>query len=931
MAADNPSDNARTRVVDNGAPLALAVGTLLGRYRVDGVLGQGGFGITYRATDTALNRAVAIKEYLPSDVAIRIDGSTVIPRSRTDAEDYDWGLKRFLDEAKTLAQHEAVPNVVRVYDFVEANGTAYMVMALVEGDNLSAILRQRGTLDEQELRAIVLPLLDGLEQLHEAGLIHRDIKPANIILRGGRSPTLIDFGAAREGLGRKSRSVTSILTPGYAPFEQYGSAGDQGPWTDIYALAATIYHGIAGKAPPDSVDRIRRDPMVPAVQAGAGKYSDAFLAAIDAGLKVDERERPQNAAQWRELFGGAAVPTIAPTTTQPVPVAPAAPPSASVPTSQPVSQPVSQPAPSLRPSIEQAPTPSILSAPPVARAGSRSKMMIAAGVAVVLIGGGVAAAVSMSGSSTPATPQAVKPDNASIQLAAAEKERIEADKRRTAELEKRLAEEETKRKAAEEQQAKMLADADRRRQAEDDARKKAEAEAENKRRLDEENRKRAEAEAENRKRIEEETRKKVETEFKAKAEEEAKKRQAEDEAKRKAEEAKKKVEDDAKKKAEDEAKKKAEDEAKKKAEQQKAVGTQVAAATPQAQQQAAPADPAAYVAQHWATSLRPKVEAALRQRGAFTDTVTGGPVKFDQIHSYRVVNVTPTQIILTVTYRNTPAAPGGHGSNTITSTDYVDTATFVNRAPDFPLVSVSAAARPSVQQQAAGVPASQQLAAAPAVDRAAIEAQHGAALRQRAEQAIRAKGPYTELQSGAIVSFVGLNRIDVVQASAAEVVVQASYQAQERSGFQRTHLQIVQLRFHNQPPSFPLIAAGQPSAPASAPSLQPPQSQVAAAAAAPDAAAYVAQHWSVMKPKIETALRQRGAITDTVSGGAMRFDQIYNYRVVYVTPAHVALAVTYRNVRAVPGGGNMTGTSADITETAIFQNQAPDFPLVSLK
>jgi actin-related protein len=592
--------------------------------------------------------------------------------------------------------------------------------------------------------------------------------------------------------------VTSILTPGYAPFEQYGSAGDQGPWTDIYALAATIYHGIAGKAPPDSVDRIRRDPMVPAVQAGAGRYSEPFLAAIDAGLKVDERERPQNAAQWRELFGGTPVPTMAPPTIQPVTVAPAAPPPVSVPYSQAMSQPVSQPAPSQRPSIEPPPPPSILSAPPTARAGSRGKMMIAAGVAVVLIGGGVAAALSMGGSSTPSAPQAVKPDNASIQLAAAEKERIEAEKKRTVELEKRLADEETRRKAAEESQAKVLAEAEKRRQAEEEARKKAEADAENKRRVDEENRKRAEAEAESRKRIEDETRKKVEAEFKTRAEEEAKKRQVEDETKRKAEEAKK-IEET--KKAE-EAKKKAEDEAKKKAEQ-KPAETQTAAS-------AAPTDPAGYVAQHWQV-MRPQVEASLKARGLVADPASSSSMRFDEIVSYRVVRVTADTVVVAVTARFTRGSIN-IGVGVGARADFAETATFRNQSPNFPMISL----------QSAG-------------------------------------------------------------------------------------------------------AAGGASA------ASPPQQQAAAAAPPADPVAYVAQHWTVMRPQVEAALTKRGVVIDGTSGIGMRFDQIYSYRIVQVTPAQIVLTVLYRNARAVPGAGHTTGNNADVTETAIFQNQPPTFPLVGVR
>jgi len=515
MAADNPTDeNARTRVVDSDAPQALGAGTQLGRYRIEGMLGQGGFGITYRAIDTSLDRPVAIKEYLPLEVAIRIDGSTVVPRTRKDGADYEWGLQRFLEEAKMLARHEAVPNMVRVYDFIEANGTAYMVMALVTGDNLAIVLRRRGTLPEAELKAIALPLLDGLGRLHEAGLVHRDIKPANIILSATGAPTLIDFGAARQALGRLSRSITSIVTPGYAPFEQYGSAGEQGPWTDIYALAATLYHGVTGKPPPDSVDRIRRDPMVPALQAGGGRYTEGFLLAIDTGLKVDETERPQIAEQWRALLTeGSQV--IAPVVAQPTP-------SAAQPVSRPPSRPLSQPvsATSSQP-VSQVPPPSILAASPAARAGSR-KTMIAVGVAAAVIAGGAAVALTMGSSNTPSSPSVAKPTtpDPAIQAAAAEKQR-------TADLEKRLAEEAESRKKLEAQ----IAEAEVKRKAEEEARRKAAEEV----RLKAEAETREKAETENRRRIEEDTRKKVEAEFKAKAEEA---KLAADEAKKKADEAK---------------------------------------------------------------------------------------------------------------------------------------------------------------------------------------------------------------------------------------------------------------------------------------------------------------------------------------------------------------------------------------------------------
>lgn len=226
-----------------------------------------------------------------------------------------------------------------------------------------------------------------------------------------------------------------------------------------------------------------------------------------------------------------------------------------------------------------------------------------------------------------------------------------------------------------------------------------------------------------------------------------------------------------------------------------------------------------------------------------------------------------------------------------------------------------------------------QVAAAPAApDRATLQAQHGAALRQRAEEVLKAKGPHTDMQTGDVVSFLMLDGAEIVEASAAEVIVRATYQARSAGGFQRGALYVAQLRFRNQPPAFPLISAATPAASTSAPVQQGPVVQnQSAAAAVPDPIAYVAQHWPTMKPMIEAALKKRGSVTDSVSGVAMRFEELYGYRIVQVTAAQIVLAVTYRNTRAVPGAGAMTGSNQDITETAVFQNQPPNFPLVSLK
>ena len=286
----------------------LPPGSLIGKYQVVSVLGQGGFGITYRARDTQLGRDVAIKEYLPTTFAARQSDSMVLPHSTQLAEDFRWGRERFLAEAKTLAQLEHAIGIVNVYDFLEANGTAYMVMALVPGETLEARLTREGRLTPHAIDGLLYPLLDGLERVHRAGFLHRDIKPANILVDAEGAPALIDFGASRVALQDRTQAMTAIYTPGYAAFEQM-SAAPQGPWTDVYALAGTLYHCIAGMPPPPAVDRMIADRLVPAVDVGRGHYPPGMLAAIDAGLALKAEARPQSIPQWRALFSGMASPT----------------------------------------------------------------------------------------------------------------------------------------------------------------------------------------------------------------------------------------------------------------------------------------------------------------------------------------------------------------------------------------------------------------------------------------------------------------------------------------------------------------------------------------------------------------------------------------------------------------------------------------------
>lgn len=240
-----------------------ATGTRIQEFEIVRELGFGGFGITYLAHDHALARPVAIKEYFPGDWGTRWADGTISPRSATAKADYAWGLERFVDEARVLARlsHH---NIVRVYRIVKAAGSAYMAMEYVDGRSLAEELKSSGPLSEQRVRRMLVALAEGLTEVHAAGLLHRDIKPANVMLRAtDDSPVLIDFGAAREQMGRQSRSITSVLTPGYAPIEQYSTKGRQGPWTDLYALGAVAYQALSGRRPDDATERTLNDELAP--------------------------------------------------------------------------------------------------------------------------------------------------------------------------------------------------------------------------------------------------------------------------------------------------------------------------------------------------------------------------------------------------------------------------------------------------------------------------------------------------------------------------------------------------------------------------------------------------------------------------------------------------------------------------------------------
>jgi serine/threonine protein kinase len=322
----------RPATAEDEHPNALAIGLKLGEYRIERVLGAGGFGITYLAWDRHLEKHVAIKEYLPAALAVRALDGSVVPVATHRKHDYAWGLDRFVKEARTLARFTH-PHIVRVNRYFEASGTAYMVMDYEAGVPLSAWLRRHPRPDEAQLRAIVLPLLDGLEAVHAQGFLHRDIKPSNIFLRENGTPVLIDFGSARQANGNQTRTLTSIVSPGYAPLEQYSSDGNQGPWTDIYSLSAVLYRAMLAENPPDAAARVQKDPLAGRLAEAAARYSAAFVNAVRWGLAVDERRRPQSVAQWRPVFQGEALPCDA--MPAPPPARPVVPISAQLPSAMP--------------------------------------------------------------------------------------------------------------------------------------------------------------------------------------------------------------------------------------------------------------------------------------------------------------------------------------------------------------------------------------------------------------------------------------------------------------------------------------------------------------------------------------------------------------------------------------------------------------------
>ena len=522
------SSDGTARIATPQGFMALTSGTRLGnRYTIDSVIAAGGFGITYLGRHDALNKVVAIKEHFPRQFAYR-DGASNEVRP-TDPGVFSWALDRFLQEGRALASCKH-PHVVDVTDIIESNGTAYMVLGYEEGHSLKNWLESLGRPPTQsEVDDFLGPLLDALAFVHAQDLLHRDIAPDNILIRRDGRPCLIDFGSARQALAQRSQLMSAIIKSGYSPPEQYTTTGKaQGPWSDIYALAATLYRVVTGRAPPEATERVSDDEVRkladdPALRAA---WRPGFLAAIDAALALKQAERPQSISAWRPMLLATA------------------------------------PAQNI---LERAQA-FVRDMPPAdgARARARSPQALTVGVALALLmaGGGYYGFVHLPGkrvverqrvedtarTNADAARQAAEAE--ARLLAESERKRLaaEAEERRriAAEAEaRRLAEEEQKRAAQAGEEQKRAAQAGEERQAEDErkaeeerkrlaAEAEAQRRAEDDRRLAEEQRRRAETDAarkkdEERRRqaVEADARRRAEQAAAAKAEEERRRREQE--------------------------------------------------------------------------------------------------------------------------------------------------------------------------------------------------------------------------------------------------------------------------------------------------------------------------------------------------------------------------------------------------------------------
>jgi len=277
---------------------------LLNKFLIGKVLGQGGFGITYLAWDLNLDLKLAIKEFFPQGLVARVPGTSNVDTYMGELKNqYEFGLERFFNEAKTLARFSEHPNVVTVRDFFKANGTAYMVMNYVEGANLQTYLasKERNRISFSQALAIFLPVLDALKEVHATGILHRDISPDNLLITTRGQAILTDFGSARQAFSEKSKSMSVIMKAGYSPEEQYRSKGMQGPWTDIYAVAATFYRTISGQLPPESLDRLADDTLIPPRQLGVAINEEQERVLLKA-LAIRHKERYRTVKEFQQAL-----------------------------------------------------------------------------------------------------------------------------------------------------------------------------------------------------------------------------------------------------------------------------------------------------------------------------------------------------------------------------------------------------------------------------------------------------------------------------------------------------------------------------------------------------------------------------------------------------------------------------------------------------
>ncbi|MBO9499378.1 MAG: protein kinase [Novosphingobium sp.] len=294
---------------------ALPPGTILREWRLESVLGVGGFGIVYKGRGIYFDELVAIKEYFPSSISERDEDATVVPIDSDAEEVHALGLKKFVEEAKllwNLSTPSRHPNIVSVRSLFEIHGTAYMVMDFEDGMSLSKLIKSGHKFTEQELGGLIRPIAEGLERAHRVGVLHRDIKPPNILVNDDGRSVLIDFGSARFESGEATSTKVTFHTPPYAAIEQYVKTYDQGPWTDIYALGVVLYECITGEKPPEVLERMHAGLGTPLADGEWPGFSKPFLAAVDAAMTIKPADRPQSISKWLELFDKADVPVAAP-------------------------------------------------------------------------------------------------------------------------------------------------------------------------------------------------------------------------------------------------------------------------------------------------------------------------------------------------------------------------------------------------------------------------------------------------------------------------------------------------------------------------------------------------------------------------------------------------------------------------------------------